>query len=573
MAKEARNHVALAQKYASDVLSGAVPACKWVRLSCQRQADDLEKAKGKDFPYRFDAAKAAVRVAKFIEKQPHIKGEWAGKPIELEPWQLFALTVAFGWVHKVTGLRRFRTVYIEVPRKNAKSTMTSGVGLYMLTADGEAGAEVYSAATSREQARIVFNDAQHMARRGESFRKHFGVEVGAHSIHVLSTASKFQALSSEDNSLDGLNIHAALIDELHAHKTRAVYDVLETATGSRRQPLIWCITTAGSNRAGICYEVRTYLTKILEGVAQDETFFGLIYTIDDDDDWQSEDSWRKANPNYGVSVKPDDMARKCAKAMQMPSATNNFLTKHLNVWVNADTAWMDMRAWDRCKDESLSPEQFAGCPCWVGLDLASKTDMAARMLLFVRDVDGEQHYYAFGRYYLPEDAAEYGRNSQYSGWARDGRLVLTPGGVIDFAYIEDDLREASSMFELREVPYDPFQATQLSTRLASEGFPMVEYRPTVLNFSEPMKELEGLVLKGRLHHDGDPVLAWMMSNVVAHLDTKDNIYPRKERPENKIDGVVALISALGRAIVGGDGNVITQGFFDLSAEVSACSAG
>lgn len=542
-------HIAAAKGYINGILSGEIPACRWVRLACQRQVDDLAKAETKHFPYRFDADKAAQRVTKFIERHKHIKGEWAGKRITLEPWQLFGLTTAFGWVHKRTGLRRFRTVYWELPRKNAKSTITSGVGLYMLTADGEAGAEVYSAATTREQARIVFDCAKAMARKSQSFRDHYGVEVGAHSVHVLSTASKFQALSAEDQSLDGLNIHAALIDELHAHKTRAVYDVLETATGSRRQPLVWCITTAGSNRAGICYEVRTYITKILEGVACDDTLFGLIYTIDDDDDWQLESSWRKANPNYGISVKPDDLARKAAKAMQMPSAVNNFLTKHLNVWVNADTAWMDMRAWDRCKDESLSIEQFVGEPCYVALDLASKKDMAARIALFVREIEGERHFYAFGRYYLPEDAAEDGRNSQYSGWARDGRLVPTPGAVIDFSYIEDDLRDMQSAHELREVPYDPFQATQLSTRLASEGFPMVEFRPTVLNFSEPMKELESLVLSRHFHHDGDPVLAWMASNVVAHLDNKDNIYPKKERPENKIDGIVALISALGRAMV------------------------
>lgn len=547
------HHCAEALQYAKDVAASRVPACRWVRLACKRHLDDLKRWRGKGAPFHF-SEEAGERVCKFIELLPHVKGEWArrGETLKLQPWQKFVLSVAFGWL-RPDGTRRFRTVYIEVPRKNAKSTMSSGVALYMLGPDGEVGAEVYSAATTRDQARIVFQDAQAMARKDPELRAHFGLEVGAHAVWSQATGSRMQALSADGGTLDGLNIHCAVVDELHAHKTRAVYDVLETGTGSRSQPLLWNITTAGSNRAGICYEVRTYLTKLLEGVAQDETFFGVIWTIDDGDDWASEEAWKKANPNYGVSLYPDDFARLARKAMEMPSATNNFLTKRLNVWVNADTAWMDMRAWDKCADRALTLEQFEGQPCRISLDLASKVDIAAKLTLFERDVEGkggkpERHYYAFGRYYLPEEAAEDGRNSQYGGWSREGRLVLTPGNVIDFEYIKDDLRQDASRFEIQEVPYDPFQATQLSTELQAEGFPMVEMRPTVLNFSEPMKELEKLVLSGRFHHDGCPVLAWMVSNVVCHMDNKDNIYPRKERPENKIDGVVALIMALGRAM-------------------------
>lgn len=547
-------HVNAANKYARDVISCKTDACKWVKLACERHMSDLEKAKLASWPYEFDKAKAE-RVCKFVERLRHIKGKWAGTRIILQPWQKFIICSVFGWVSKADGLRRFRTVYAEIPRKNSKSTTTSGLALYMLTADGEGGAEVYSTATKKDQARIVFFDAQAMARKSPEFLAKFGVDVSAHNMCVLETASKFEALSADSSTLDGLNVHFGAIDELHAHKTRAVYDVIETATGSRSQPILWCITTAGSNRAGICYEVRTYLTKILERVAVDETFFGLIYTIDDGDNWTEEATWKKANPNYGVSVYPDDIARKCTKAMQMPSAVNNFLTKHLNVWVNADESWMDMRAWEKCGDKNLSVDDFEGEPCIIALDLASKVDIAAKVVLFQRDIDTEsgkkeRHYYAFARYYLPEDAAEDGRNSQYSGWARDGRLVLTPGQVIDFEYIKDDLQLDASRFSIDELPYDPFQATQLSTELMAEGFPMVEMRPTVLNFSEPMKELERLVLQGRFHHDGDPVLAWMISNVVCHMDAKDNIYPRKERQENKIDGAVALIMALGRALVG-----------------------
>lgn len=538
------SHTDAAFQYARDVVAGEISACKWVRLACERQLNDLER---EGFPYVFDAERAD-RVCRFIEKLPHIKGKWAGGKLTLEPWQAFILTTVFGWVDE-DGNRRFRTAYTEVPRKNAKSTLTSGVALYMLAADGEPGAEVYSAATTRDQAKIVFADAQQMARKSPGLREALGVTVGAHNIHVLQTASKFEALSAEGSTLDGLNIHFASVDELHAHKSRSVWDVLETATGSRSQSLLWAITTAGSNRAGICYEVRTYLTKILERVTEDETIFGVIYTLDDGDDWTDPNVWAKANPNLGVSVYQEDVERLARKAMSMPSAQNNFLTKRLNVWVNADTAWMDMRAWDKCAVPDMSPDDFSGEPCYLALDLATRVDIAALVQVFARHEQGKPHYYAFGRYYLPEDTVETAGNSQYQGWAVEGRLTTTPGNVTDYNYIRQDLRDLSSRFELREVPYDPFQATQLSTELLEEGFPMVEMRPTVLNFSEPMKELEAAVLEGRFHHDGDPVMGWMISNVVCHLDNKDNIYPRKERPENKIDGVVALIMAIGRAMV------------------------
>lgn len=541
-----RDYCAIGLQYAKDVVAGRIPAGRFVKAACKRQIDDLKRWKGKVAPFRFDKAKAE-KVCRFIELLPHIKGPKAGELIVLEPWQVFILTTVYGWV-KADGTRRFRRVYIEVPRGNGKSALSSGLGLYMLCADGEGGAEVYSFATTRDQAKIVFGDAQNMARRTPGLKAHFGVEVNAHNINVLRTASKFEALSAEGSTLDGLNTHFACVDELHAHKTRAVYDVVETSIGKRTQSMLWVITTAGSNRAGICYEVRGFVTKVLAGIAKDESQFGIVYGLDEGDDWTTEEALIKANPNWGVSVMPEVLLPLQAKAMTMPSAANNFKAKHLNEWVNADTAWMDMKAWEACAEPSLDPEQFAGEPAWVALDLASKVDIAAKVSLHVRDIDGKAHYFVFGQYYLPRETVERGENSQYQGWESMGLLTVTDGAVIDFAVIEDDLLADCSKFEVREVPYDPFQATQLSTRMAAQGVPMVEMRPTVLNFSEPMKQLEALVLQGRLHHNGDPVLTWMMSNVVAHMDAKDNIYPRKERPENKIDGVVALIMALGRAL-------------------------
>jgi phage terminase large subunit-like protein len=541
VAKE-KNYIEIAYKYAEDICNKKILACKWTILACQRFLDDIERS-SEDWP--FTLSDKANTFCRAIEMMPHVKGrDWVGQKISLEPWQCFLVVNVFGWVHKETGLRRFRTVYIEVPRKNAKSTLTSTVGICMLALDGEPGAEIYSAATTRDQAKIVFEDAQNMVRRMPTFRAKYGAQVNARNINILKTASKFEALSAEGSTLDGLNIHFAGVDELHAHKTRNVFDVLETATGARAQPLLWLITTAGSNQAGICYEQRSYLTKILEDVTDDDTYFGIIYTIDDTDEWTDPEIWKKANPNYGVSVYPDDIARLCKKATQMPSAQNNFLTKRLNVWVNADEAWMEMRAWAKCADPNLSIERFKGKKCWVAVDLASKIDIAAMVQLFVED----EHYYVFCHFYLPEEALENPTNSQYSGWVRSGRLIETPGVMTDFSYIEDDLKQLKNEFEIIEVPYDPFQATQFSTRMAAEGFPMVEVGATVKNFSEPMKELEAIVLDGRFHFDGDPVLSWMVSNVVCHRDKKDNIYPNKERPENKIDGVVAILMALNREI-------------------------
>lgn len=536
------DHVKDVNKYIQNVLSGKVPACEWVKKACQRQIDDLEKS---DFQFEFKTEKAN-RVCAFVELLPHVKGIWAGQLVKLEPWQKFILTTVFGWVDRSTGLRRFRTVYIEVPRKNGKSLLTSAVGLYMLVADDEAGAEVYSAATTREQAKIVFQVAQEMVRRSPALKAKFGIGVGAHNLHVLSSGSKFESLSAEGSTLDGLNVHFASNDELHAHKTRMVYDVIETATGARTQSLIWNITTAGSNQSGICFELRTYITKILNNIFVDDSMFGVVYTIDEKtDDWTSPEAWRKANPNYDVSVFPNDIERLCKKAMEMSSAQNNFLTKRLNCWVNADTAWMNMVKWNDCADDSLRLEDFQGRSCFIGIDLASKIDIAAVNIVFPDD-DG---YTLFGKYYLPEDRVKEGNHSStahYDGWSKDGLIELTPGNMIDQDYIKADLIGFLEQFDVLEIAFDPWQSAKLSTELAGQGAELVEIRPTVQNFSDPMKTFEAMVFAGKIKHTGCPVMTWMVSNVVGHMDKKDNIYPNKEKPENKIDGVIATLMAMNR---------------------------
>lgn len=544
-----------ATDYALRVVGGQECAGLFERLACQRFLDDLARQSAPDFPYRFDEAKGS-RACRFIELLPHIKGEWA-KPvyidgklqyakIKLEDWQIFVELQLFGWVHVDTGLRRFRRSYEEIARKNAKSTRVAARDLFLVSADGEPGAHVYNAATTGEQAREVFDVARNMALREPEFLARFGVDVGKHDITIADTASSFRPLNAEGSTLDGLNVHGASIDELHAHKTRDVYDVIDTATGARSQPLISMITTAGSNRSGICYEQRDYTIKVLKRVVVDESWFGIIYTIDDGDAWHDPKFWRKANPNLGISVKLDDMEAACRKALAMPSAQGNFLTKRLNVWVNADSAWMDMMAWDKCADPTLTLDRVKHLPCWGGLDLASKIDVAAKVSLFY-DADAD-HYYLIPKFWLPERAIETGRNSQYDGWRRGGHLVVTDGDIIDFDAIEDDLRADMAALQVKEFPFDPWQATQLAGHMIEEGAPMVEYRQTVQNMSEPMKQFEALVLSKKLTHNGNPMMTWMVSNVVCHRDVKDNIYPRKEREENKIDGPVASFSALGRCL-------------------------
>ena len=530
-----------ANRYIADVLSKKIPACGYVRKTCKRQRDDLKK---KAWKYHFDENRAE-RVCKFISALQHVKGPLAGQNIVLEPWQCFILTTVFGWVDD-KGLRRFQQVYIEVPRGNGKSLLCSGIGLYMLCADGEKGADVYSFATTRDQAGIVFGDAQQMARGNPNLREAFGVQVLAHSIVVPGTNSKFQAKSADGSTLDGLNTHLGIIDELHAHRTREVYDVVKTSIGKRAQPLLWCITTAGFNLTGICME--RHGTKLLDGSVRDETNFGVISTIDETDDWRDANSLIKANPNWGVSVQPKAILANLSMALTDPSAENNFRTKHLDEWRNADAAWLQMSRWRKCiRDVELT--DFAGRQCIYGIDLATKLDITAVVKLFWRtEDDGKFHYYLFGDYWLPSERIETSLNSQYKGWAQQDLLHVTDGPITDLSAIERWLKADVQKYDPIALAYDPWNASQLAQDMMQEGAPMVEIKPTLQNFSEPMKTMQSLVYEKRLHTDGDPVLEWMVSNVVCHTDAKDNVYPRKETKENKIDGVVASIMAINQAL-------------------------
>jgi len=538
-------HVGKANAYITDVLSGKIAACTFVKAACERQVRDLADSESDIYPYRFDT-QAAERVCRVIEKLPHIKGPLAGRRIVLEPWQCFTLTTVFGWLSKLTGKRRFRRVYIEVPKGNGKSALSSGVAVYMLTHDGEAGVEIYSAATTRDQSKIVFGVAQAMLRKTPELVARAKLDVREHTINKHDM-SWFRPLSSEADSLEGINPHFVCIDELHAHKSRELYDNIVTAAVKRDQPLIWSITTAGSNRAGICYEVRSYTAKLLTGTAKDEQSFGIIYSTDEADDWANQETWVKANPNWGVSVYPDAIALEAHEAIQLASKQAAFKTKHLNVWVNADFAWLDMRKLEACVDAKLAPEQFTGEHCNLGLDLSSKLDLACSMKLFMKGIESKRHYYAFGLYWLPEVTIEKASNSQYQGWNVEGRLNACPGETNDFDVIEESLRKDVKDYNA-EIDFDEWRATDITNHFISNGVSCVEIRRNDVRFFDAaMRELEIAIIEKRFHYDGDPILTWGLSNVVCHRDAVDNIFPRKERPENKIDPAIALLMALGRA--------------------------
>lgn len=535
-----RDYCKDALDYAKDVVSGKLVAGRWVRLACQRQLDDSERT---DWRYRFDRQRAE-HVCFFVENLPHVEGRWGTANIVLQPWQCWVLTTIFGWVDAETGYRRYRKALIVMARKNAKTTLGAAMLLYLLCADGEPGAKLYSAATTRDQAKLSWGVAQKFVQRTPGLRRAFGVQAGAHAITVESTGGAFKALSRDSDSLEGLNPHGWLVDELHAHKTREVFDVLDEATGARQQPLGIIISTEGEAAEGVFPEQVTYGQIQLQAdpAARDETYFAAYYAIDPEDDWVNPACWIKANPNLGVSVFLHDMETRCKQAQANAESQASFLTKRLNVRVGAGNAYFNMLAWhNRCKDSTLKLENFYGWPVVMALDLASTKDVASKVYLFW----DAQHTYAFARHYIPSDAIERGRPNyaSYRAWADAGYLTITEGSSIDYEAIEQGLKFDRDNFELRSVGYDPWNATQLAQRMDKEGLPMNKVQQSVLMLNEPMKELANRIRDGRIKHDGDPVLSWMVGNVMAKIDVNENVFPRKARPDNKIDGAVALIMA------------------------------
>lgn len=546
-------NVNAANKYARDVVSGRIDACKEVKQACKRHLDDLKKSETRAFKYKF-CRDTAEQVCEFVQLLPHTKGKWARERerIKLEPWQKFIFSCVFGWLHKKTGCRRFTEAYCEIPRKNGKSVIAAGVGLYMLCADGEFGAEVYCGATTEKQAWEVFRPAKLMLEKTPELTSFAGIEIMAKNISIPADGSRFEPLIG--NPGDGSSPSCAIIDEFHEHDAPDQYETMLTGMGAREQALMFIITTSGFNLAGPCYDKRRQVQQMLDGVMPNEEMFGIIYGIDVGDDWQDPAVLKKANPNFGVSVGADYLLKQQRDAIRYPSRTNAFLTKHLNVWVSARSTWLNMADWHKCGDIQLQLEQFYGKSCWLAVDLASKTDICSLGFLFKDTLEsGRTRWTYFTRSYLPEGALQRAGNNRaaYETWVNSGHLTLMDGDEIDFNQIREDIKDLAAVLDITELPYDPWRATQLAHQLMSDGANVVEFRNTVQNMSPAMREWEAAITSGRFRHNADPVLTWMASNVVAKVDAKDNLYPRKERAENKIDGIIAGLMAMGRAVVGG----------------------
>lgn len=547
-------HVNKALKYAKDIISGKIDACLYVKQACQRHIDDLKKVIKSDYPYKLDKVKAE-RYCKFAELMPHTKGVWTGTTIVLEPWQCFIWVNIFGWVKKKDNLRRFGEAYIEVPRKNSKSVCGAIIGNTMFAVDGEPGAEIYSGATTLKQAHEVFRPAWLMTQKLAGYRNRFNIELGGTeknpgSIYSLKTQSRFSAVVGKPG--DGASVHCGIVDEYHEHKDDSLYDCFSTGMGARTQPMIMVFTTAGDDTGCPCYSKRQQILDILEGKKENDEIFGMVYSLDKGDDWKDFSLWKKANPNYNVSIFEERLRSQHKIALQEPQKQNIIKCRHLNLWSNAGATWLNMVEWEKAGDSDLDINDFWGDPCYLGLDLASKIDIASLMALFVRD----GHYYLFSKHYIPESKTEGEDNARYAKWTHQDYIIATPGERIDVEYIKDDIFQYAKNFDLSgeengggEICNDPWNAQQLITELMEKDIACVEISQSPLMLSEPMKEIEALIKDGKFHHDNNPASTWMFGNVMCRYDKKDNIFPFKNNLKNKIDGAVATITAMNRAMI------------------------
>lgn len=567
-----KDYAAIATQHARDVTEGRVVACKWARLACARHLADLERAAQPDCAFEWNPEllsrdgkpyRPADRICLFAELMPHTKGDWAarGEKVRLRNWQVFLLAVAFGWIMKATGKRRFLQMDAFLPRKNGKSLLAAVIGLYCLAVDDEHGAEVYSGATSKDQAMEVFTPARVMALAEAEFRQRFGVVVNASSIVVPSINAVFETIIG--NPGDGSSPSCAIVDEYHEHTSDSQYDTMKTGMGARSQPVLLVITTAGTDTSGPCYAHQLELQQILEGVVQNDRRFGIIYTVDKEDDWTSPDALIKANPNFGISINADFMRQQQEEAVRDPRKQGVFQTKHLNIWVNSADPWLNIHAFQAAADKTLREEDFAGEECIEGLDLANVTDIASNCKLFRRTIDGVVHYYYFWRHYLPETVIDDPANRHYQGWKTEGRLIATPGSMIDHEYIRSDINADSERYRVVEVAIDAFGAAGIAAGLERDGFTVVRIPQNWQHLSPPMKWIDGLLKSGRLHHNGDPVALWGVSNVHCKPDRNDNWFPRRPKVTSKIDPAIAMLNATARAMEGAEDDVADQAFVEL----------
>nr|DAF90434.1 MAG TPA: Large Terminase [Myoviridae sp. ctdyF5] len=552
-------NVNAANQYARDVVGGKILACQLTILSCQRHLDDLERSKDPHWPYRFDKNKAE-RFLRFSQKMPHTAGEWARRKlrIEFEPWQQFSLGVPFGWVHKKTGLRRFTEIYIEVPRKNGKSAIAAAVGNYMFCADGEHGAEVYCGATTEKQAWKVFAPALQMVKKLPALRQKFSIKPWAKKM-TRPDGSIFAPVIGDPG--DGDSPTCAIIDEYHEHKTDALYTTMTTGMGAREQPITLIITTAGFDITSPCYEKRAQVVEILKRIregGENEAIFGIIYGLDDEDDWTQPEALIKANPNYGVSIKESFLRAKQLLAMSTPSQTNKILTKHFNKWVSAKTAFYNLQKWMSAADKSLKLSDFVDDECILGIDLASKLDLNAVVPVFRREINGLAHFYCVGpMFWVPEDTVFSNEPElkviaeRYQSFVNQGVLIPSDGAEVDYRLIFESILQLRQSLKIRTCPIDPYGAISLSHMLQDEGLEPLTIIQNYRNMSDPMREIEAALAAGRFHHDGNPVMTWCIQNVVGRYlpGSDDVVRPVKEVDANKIDGAIGLMMAVGRAML------------------------
>jgi phage terminase large subunit-like protein len=553
-----------ATSWAREVVAKKITAGKLMRGACKRHLADLAD---RDSPFTYDPA-PGKKFAAFARLLRHYKGEWAGKPFELLPWQQFIVSVVLGWKRKADGLRRFRTAYVECPRKSGKSAFLSAFSLYMLGIDGEQGAECYCLATKKEQARIVFGDAIHMlppSMRDTWFRERYA------QLHFEKTNSKLEPLASDSKKLDGLNPHFACADELHEWPERALWDVIEDGMGARRQPLIFAITTAGSNRFSFCYTLRNSAVRLLEdagaGRFKIDSFFAFIACADAGDltKWRSPKVWAKANPSLGSAKRLDYMIQQVERIEAEPSKLNAFLNKQLSIWTDAAERWIAPEWWDGAAVPDLR-EALAGRRCWGGLDLARVHDLSALVLAFPPDAligtpgfrvataaDAfAEKWKILAWHWCPEENIQTRVQRDrvpYDQWLAEDWIESTPGNTTDFAFVARRVTEICGAYQVADIGFDRMFAGQTVQQLQSEGIEMVEFGQGFLSMAGPTAELERLLRGAHIIHDGNPVLAWQAGNVVTETDAAGNLKPSKRKSVERIDGIVAAIMAIGRAQV------------------------
>lgn len=517
------------------------------RRKAAAPSDIIKRWKATRRKYRFDR-KAANRVVNFFERRlVHIEGELAGKPFILERWQRKLLRTLFGWYRRFDGTRRFRTLYLEVPRKNGKSALASGLALYLTYVDREPGSRVVAAAADKEQAAIVHGVARKMVQASPSRQVSKRLKVYKQLIVDYETGSTFNVISADATTKHGKNLHGIVLDEVHAQANRELYDVLHTSKSARRQPMEILITTAGYDKNSICWELHEYADKVNTGIVEDDSFLGVIFAAGKEDDWTSPEVWKRANPNLGVSKKWEYMKEECLKAQRTPGYENTFKRLELNIWTEQDSRWLAIDVWDKCKTDGYPLEALAGRECYGGLDLANTIDIAAYVLTFPL---GGGRYQLLPFFYVPLDTAaqrERENGVPYETWIRQGLITGTPGNRIDYDFIHRDIVKTAETYNVVEIQFDRWNATQFAGNLENEGLTMIPMSQTFNTLDEPCRYLEKLVAESNLIHMNHPVLRWMARNVAIVQNADGKIRPHKQKSADKIDGVVASIMALDRA--------------------------